>query len=484
MTPVLGLLMLLGVAIGAVATGLPVWSILIGVANIGAGLAVLTGAIEPGIFFALPNRVVGLLESDLLQALPLFAAMGALLNRLPLADTLFRAGLGLSGGSAAGAPASALVLGAVLGPMNGSVSANAIALTRAVEPGLVRAQVKAADRIALISVASTLGVLVPPSLVLILLGDAMMAAHTIALNSTGRMARIINTQDLFRGALLPAALFLIACLAIATVRSLRRREVAPPRDPLSLRDWITAAATLCFIATLLAGVTIGAFYAVEAAAMGAVGLCLAGWLGGGLDGVRLRGALDDTIAMTGALLALLIAATTFTLVFRILGSDRLIASWMAAAPGGTLGIVLIGLGIVAVAAFVLDAFEIIFVLIPIIMPPVLMRAEDAVWVAVLALLVLQTSFLLPPLGYALAMTRSSARERAPLSVIARSLAPYLIAQVLIVAAVIAWPALTHPSGSTLATASPPAASEADIQKRFEQMMPPPLDLPDLGAPKP
>jgi tripartite ATP-independent transporter DctM subunit len=482
-TPILGLLMLLGVALGAVTTGLPVWGILIGVANLGAALTMLTGAIEPGIFFALPNRVVGLLESDLLQALPLFAAMGALLNRLPLADTLFRAGLGVSGGRPTGAPAAALMLGAVLGPMNGSVSANAIALTRSVEPGLTRRHVRPADRIALIAVASTLGVLVPPSLVLILLGDAMMAAHTIALNSTGRIARIVNTQDVFRGAMLPAALFLGACLVIATVRGLRTRGTSTLRERLSLRDWITAGATLCFIATLLAGVASGAFYAVEAAAMGAVGLCLAGWLGGGLDGPRLRGALDDTIAMTGALLALLIAATTFTLVFRILGSDKLIASWMSAAPGGPLGIVLLGLGIVALAAFVLDAFEIIFVLIPIIMPPMLMRADDAVWVAVLTLLVLQTSFLLPPLGYALMMTRSAASAHAPLGAIAKSLAPFLIAQMLIVAAVIAWPALTHPGRSSQAIATQPTASEADIQQRFQQMMPPPLEMPDLGPPK-
>jgi TRAP-type mannitol/chloroaromatic compound transport system permease large subunit len=217
--------------------------------------------------------------------------------------------------------------------------------------------------------------------------------------------------------------------------------------------------------------------------MGAVGLCLAGWLSGGLDGARLRGALDDTIAMTGALLALLIAATTFTLVFRILGSDKLIASWMSAAPGGTLGIVLLGLGIIALAAFVLDAFEIIFVLIPIIMPPMLMRADDAVWVAVLTLLVLQTSFLLPPLGYALMMTRSAASARAPLGAIAKSLAPFLIAQMLIVVAVLTWPALTHPGGSSQAVATQPTASEADIQQRFQQMMPPPLEVPDLGPPK-
>lgn len=480
MSAAIGLLMLAGVAAGALATGLPVWGILIIVANLGAGTAMALGIVDISIFNALPNRVVGLLESDLLQALPLFAAMGALLNRLPLADILFRSGVALGRGRPGAAPVSALLLGALLGPMNGSVSANAMALTQSVEPGLTRSGLGPAERIGLITVASTLGVLVPPSLVLILLGDAMMTAHTIALNATGRMARIVNTQDVFRGALLPAALFLAASLAIALFT---RRDVprSAPGEPLTLRGWLTAAATIGFVAALLGGVASGRFYAVEAAAMGAVGLGLAGVISGTLDGARLRAVLDDTIATTGALLALLLAATTFTLVFRVLGSDKLIASWMQAAPGGAYGIVLLGLAIVAAAAFVLDAFEIIFVLVPIVMPPVLERAEDAVWVAVLTLLVLQTSFLLPPLGYALTMTRNSARGRAPLRQIVQKLAPYLLVQALLLAAVFCWPALTHPF-ETKAAAERPAASESDVQQRFRDMVPAP-DALDLPAPR-
>ena len=137
-----------------------------------------------------PVGIVGLLEADLLQALPLFVFMGALLNRLPLARILFRTALRPFGG----ARGATLALGAILGPMNGSVSANAIALTRAIEPALAEHEVPPAESIALLTIASTLGVLVPPSLVLILLGDAMMAAHTIALTATGRADRIINTQ--------------------------------------------------------------------------------------------------------------------------------------------------------------------------------------------------------------------------------------------------------------------------------------------------
>ncbi len=306
------------------------------------------GIVDISIFNALPNRVVGLLESDLLQALPLFAAMGALLNRLPLADILFRSGVALGRGRPGAAPVSALLLGALLGPMNGSVSANAMALTQSVEPGTdaQRPRPGGADRAhhRRQHARRPGAALARPDL----LGDAMMTAHTIALNATGRMARIVNTQDVFRGACCRRPL----PRGQPRHRALHRRDAprSAPGEPLTLRGWLTAAATIGFVAALLAASRAGASTPSRRRAMGAVGLGLAGLISGTLDGARLRAVLDDTIATTGALLALLLAATTFTLVFRVLGSDKLIASWMQAAPGGAYGIVLLGLAIVAAAA--------------------------------------------------------------------------------------------------------------------------------------
>ncbi|MCP4560980.1 MAG: TRAP transporter large permease subunit [Bosea sp.] len=468
----IGLVMLAGVALGAITTGLPVWGVLISLATLGAAASVALDPSSAALLAALPSRIVGLLEADLLQALPLFVFMGALLNRLPLARILFRTALRPFGG----ARGATLALGAILGPMNGSVSANAIALTRAIEPALAEHEVPPAESIALLTVASTLGVLVPPSLVLILLGDAMMAAHTIALTATGRADRIINTQDVFRGAMLPAGLFLAACLVLAFLHRERGRRLSVPTPG----EAVLALLAVGFIGGLLVGVALGYFYAVEAAAMGAVGLLTAGLLSRQLDLARLKTVLDDTLAMTGALMALLVAATTFTLVFRILGSDRLVASWMEAVPGGSLGILGAGLGLIVLAAFVLDAFEIIFVLVPILLPPILMRVEDAQWVAVLTLLVLQTSFLLPPLGYALTMTRAAATRRAPLRAAMAALAPFILAQLLVTAAVVCWPSLAHLGQSPAPAAAAP--SEADVARRLGEIAPP-AGLMDIAPPK-
>ena len=119
------------------------------------------------------------------------------------------------------------------------------------------------------------------------------------------------------------------------------------------------------------------------------------------------------MATTGTLFSPLLAATTFTLVLRLLGTDKLIEGWIAAMPGGQIAVCAAILGAIFVAAFVLDAFEIIFVAVPILIPPLLIRVPDAVWVSTLVLLTLQASFLLPPVGYALMMTRGILGSEVP-----------------------------------------------------------------------
>ncbi len=485
-----GLVLLVMVMTGAALTGLPVWTILTGVASLGAGIAILTGALDAGVLAVLPGRLVGLLESDILQALPLFAFIGALMNRLPLAALLFRGGVRICGGGATGGAVATLGIGAVLGPMNGSVGANAMALSRAISPRLAAEGLDPPKAVAVIAVASTLGVLVPPSLVLILLADTMMGAHTLALNNTGRAGQVINAQDIFHGALWPAALFLAGAIAVALLISRRNNvrgvssdgEQVSPR--LAMQEWAVVGFTLVFIIILLGGVVTGLFYAVEAAAMGAVGLMLGGWLSRRLDGALLRQVLEDALVITGVLFALLVAATSFTLVFRVFGSDKLIEAWMVAVPGGEPGALLAGLLIIAVSAFALDAFEIIFVIVPLIMPPVLMRVSDAPWVAVLTLMTLQASFLLPPFGYALTMTRAMAARPAALGASIRALLPFFVLQLAMLVAVLAFPALVHPFGAPRPARSLPQLTPDQVNEKFNNLIvPQPQPAFDLPPPR-
>lgn len=473
MATVAGLGMLALVAV-LLTTGLPAYVVLIGASLLSAGLGVAAGALDAVWLTALPARVVGLLENDLLQALPLYVLMGALLNRLPLAGTLFRAGTATLAGSPSGPLVAAVGLGALLAPMNGSVAASVATLSRVVQPNLRERGVPAGQGLAVVCVASTLGVVVPPSLVLILLGDAMMRAHTEAANAAGRMVRIINTQDVFRGALAPAALFLLLCLALAWWSGRRTRPEQPPAPtlPLGAAGWATAVATLVFVVGLLAAVATGHLYAVEAAAMGAVMLLVYGIASRTLDRAAMEGVLHDTMAVTGALFALFVGATTFTLVFRGFGTDRLLDGVVAALPGGPAGATLGVLAMIAASAFVLDAFEIIFVIVPVLMPPLLLRVPDAVWVSVLTLLTLQISFLIPPFGYAVMMVRSTLGASVLMRTLIRSLAPFLAAQALVLGVTLAVPSFVHLMEPEDSTAATPALSDEDALDQLRSMIPP------------
>ena len=178
-----GLALLGLVGVGIIATGLPAAVVLIAVATFGAIIGVVAGTIEGSTLWALPSRLINLFENDLLQALPLYVMMGLLLDRLPVADALYRAGNAVLPRSPSAPLVSGMMLGALLGPMNGSVGASVLGLSRVVSPRLAAEGIPAPNRHAIIAVASTLGVLVPPSLVLILLSDAMLSAHTMAVTA-------------------------------------------------------------------------------------------------------------------------------------------------------------------------------------------------------------------------------------------------------------------------------------------------------------
>ncbi len=474
----LGLLVLVGV--GIVSTGLPAAVVLVAVASFGAVLGVATGAIDVAVLGVLPNRLINLFENDLLQALPLYVTMGLLLDRLPVADALYRAGNAVLPRGPSAPLVSGMMLGALLGPMNGSVGASVLGLSRVVSPRLAAEGLPAPNRHAVIAVASTLGVLVPPSLVLILLSDAMMAAHTMAVTATGRSDRVVNTQDIFHAALVPGGIFLALCLALSWIVG-RTATKLPDRERLTAGQGWLAAVALAALVGLLGGVAFGYFYAVEAAAMGAFALLAAGLATGRLRGAALNKLLNDALALTGALFALLLAATTFTLILRLLGTADLVGKMVSSIPGGDLTAVAVILGVIGISAFVLDAFEIIFVIVPIVIPPLLIRIADARWVSVLVLLTLQSSFLLPPFGYALMMVRGVLKEPVAFRLFLRALWPFLAAQWLLLLLVLFVPQLTHLGQSAGDGSRLPATpmSDEEYNKRLNEMIPLP-ELDDLN----
>ena len=466
-----GLWMLAVVAVALIATGLPAWIVLTGVALAFAGGGLFMGAFSLPILTAVPARLLGLLENDLLQALPLYVLVGALLNHLQLAQTLFRVASRALGRSGAGTALAGLGLGVLLAPMNGSVGASVATLGRTLYPRLAAAGMPAETSAALVCVASTLGVVVPPSLVLILFSDAMMRAHTEAQNVTGATMRIINSQDVFVGALVPAAILLALYIFLTWGLRYRKMPVAPAAAPRpTAREWVTAGVTAVFVASLLISVTLGYLYAVEAAAAGGVALAVFGIATRTLTRPVLGEVLRDTMAITGALFALLVGATVFTLILRVYGTDRWVAAALADLPGGAPATLAVVLASLALCALVLDAFEMIFVVIPVVMPPLLTQIGDATWVAILTLLILQASFLTPPFGYAVLMVRNSVPRKLSTHGLTRALAPYLAAQLAVLALTLAWPTLIWHRNPSELGALPAASSFEDVPPSLERQL--------------
>jgi len=447
-----GLWMLAAVALVMLATGLPAWIVLAGVSLAFAACGVALNVLDASLFSAIPSRLVGLLENDLLQALPLYVLMGVLINRTALADTLFRAARAALAWTRRAVPLAGITLAVLLAPMSGSVGASVAMLSRTLQPRLAAEGMPPERNLALVCVASTLGVVIPPSLVLILLGDAMMRAHTEASHVAAFTGRILNTQDVFHAALVPAAIFLVLCVAIASWQAPREPPDAP-RPRLARGEWITAFAAAALVGTLLVGVALGYLYAVEAAATGGLALAIHSAATRALGGGVFRAVLNETMAISGSLFALLVAATIFTLVQRAFGTDRWLASAFAAAASPSAALAL-GLAALAACALVLDAFEMIFVVVPLVAPAMLARVPDAPWVAVLVLLILQSSFVIPPFGYAVMMARSRSANTVPIRALARALLPFVAAQLAVLALTLALP------GILWRDAGPPAAQAA------------------------
>jgi len=465
----LWMLALLGVLV--VVTRLPVWALLIGVASMSAACGLALGSFDAGILSALTPRVLNLLEHDLLQAMPLYVFVGVLLQRLVVADALFATGERLLRPIGAASPLSALAVGALVAPMNGSVASSSALLSRLVAPRLHR--VPPARALALISAAATIGVVVPPSLVLILLGDAMLRAHTEASNLPGFVLgsqRIINTQDVLHAAALPAAAVLMLWAVVTWLQD--RGASLPHPKPLPFRDAAVAFTAAATIVLLLAGVFSGRLFAVEAAALGGCLLVTTALVTRAFGTAQWKALLADTLASSGALFALLVGATSFSLVFRLFGTDRWLVDLVLASPLQPLATGALVLLAVGLCACVLDAFEMIFVVIPILGPLLILHLGDAQQASVLLLLVLQMSFLLPPLGYAVLMARSrSGLPRVETSTLLPALLPYVLAQVLVASVVFAWPGAAHLLDGPAAPrgAGAPAPSDADIIRQIEEM---------------
>ena len=436
------------IAFALLMLGFPVAFTLVGTAILMAAVGSVLGMFDFHLLSALPLRVVGLMENDLLQAVPLFLYLGVVLERSTLAADLLEGLSSLFGRRAGGIGIASFIIGALFAPMTGAVGATVLTIGLLALPSMLEAGYDKRLASGIVCSAGTLGTILPPSIVLILLGSFMQSATVEA--QLARGATVVNpltVEDLYLGAFGPGALVLGLGISYVALVAYFRPERCPPAPAMLTHPPSFGALIfrlflpLGLIVALLGAIVTGMMYTVEAAASGAIGATIYALARRQLTLDRLAATVQSVMKLTAMMFMLLIGATTFSLVFRGFSGDVYVTHLMSSLPGGTVGPVAVVMAVCFGLGFFLDALEIIFLIVPIAMPPLLFLGADPVWLAVLTAINLQTSFLHPPFGFALFFMRSVAPKSISTGDIYWGAVPFIFVQLIVLALVWAQPAM-------------------------------------------
>src|SRR5262245_44599610 len=422
--------------------GYPVALTLGGVALGFAFLGHWLGLMDLVLLRALPARVFGVMTNEVLIAIPLFVFMGVMLERSGIAEDLLESMGRLFGARAGGLAVAVVLVGVLLAAAKGIVGATVVTMGLIVLPTMLRHGYDPRLAAGTVAATGTLAQIFPPATVLVLLGDQISNAFAAAQLAKGSFSPLpVTVSDLFAGAIIPALtlvlLYLVFVIAVAIVWPKSSPPVphdpAAPRGFALLRRVVEALlAPLALILVVLGSILAGIATPTESASIGAVGaLLLAARRAGTRAFVRevLRPVLHRTAHITCMIFVILIGATLFSLVFRGLGGDDMVHRALADLPGGTAGAVLAVMVAMFLLGFVMDAFEIIFVVVPIIAPALLeMPGVDPVWLGVMMALNLQTSYLHPPLGPTLFYLRGVAPAQITTAHIYVGVIPFVLIQ--------------------------------------------------------
>jgi tripartite ATP-independent transporter DctM subunit len=436
------------IAFALLMLGFPVAFTLVGTAILMAALGSLLGVFDFHLLSALPLRVIGLMENDLLQAVPLFLYLGVVLERSTLAADLLEGMGGLFGARAGGIGIASIIIGALFAPMTGAVGATVLTIGLLALPSMLGAGYDKRLASGIVCSAGTLGTILPPSIVLILLASFMQSATVEAQLARGEtVVNPLTIENLYLGAFGPGVLVLGLGVAYVALVAYFRPERCPPAPAVLAHPPSFGAlifrlfVPLALIVALLGAIITGMMYTVEAAATGAIGATLYALARRQLTLRRLAETVQSVMKLTAMVFMLLIGATTFSLVFRGFSGDVYVTHLLSSLPGGTVGPVAVVMAVCFGLGFFLDALEIIFLVVPIAMPPLLFLGADPVWLAVLTAINLQTSFLHPPFGFALFFMRSVAPKSISTGDIYWGAVPFIFVQLIVLALVWAQPAM-------------------------------------------
>ena len=415
--------MMFGVVLLFIFTGYPVAFSLGGTALVFSVLGVQYGYFDWPYLLAMPERTFGIMSNYVLLAVPFFIFMGTMLEKSRLAEDLLET-IGLLFGPVRGGLAFAVVfVGALLAAATGVIGASVVAMGLISLPIMLRHGYDKSLATGVIAASGTLGQIIPPSVVLVVLADQLG----------------VSVGDLFVGSLTPGIL-LAGLYALYVAGTALVRPAAAPALPIEARTmplrelmrkvWLVMLPPLLLIVVVLGSIFMGVATPTEAGALGALGAILIAGASRRLSRPAMRDTMESTMRLTTMVVFLLIGSTAFALVFRGLFGDVWIENMLHNLPGGKLGALVAANLLIFLLGFFIDFFEIAFIVIPLLAPTFAKMGIDLVWFGVMVGMNLQTSFLTPPFGFALFYLRGVTPQDVRTTDIYRGVVPFIIIQII------------------------------------------------------
>lgn len=417
--------------------GYPVAFSLAGTGLIFAGIGYELGVFDLALFTGLASRYFGTMTNEVLVAVPLFVFMGVMLERSKIAEALLVTMGQLFGAMRGGLGLSVILVGGLLAASTGIVGATVVTMGLLSLPAMMRAGYEPKLAAGIICASGTLGQIIPPSTVLIFLGDMLQAANTTGQLALGNQTPDpISVGELFVGAMIPGlslvALYMIWVLIKAVIDPKSCPALvmtAEEKAGLGRRVVFALVPPLLLIFAVLGSILAGIATPTESASVGAVGAMVLAVMNRQFTMKVLNEVMRSTMTISSMVFVILLGASVFSLVFRGLGGERMVEDVLEAMPGEAFGAVFAVMALMFVLGFFLDTFEIIFIVVPITAPVLIKMGVDPLWLGVMMGVNLQTSFLTPPFGFSLFYLRGVASRLMTTADIYRGVVPFVALQI-------------------------------------------------------
>ncbi|MGY6697283.1 MAG: TRAP transporter large permease [Roseinatronobacter sp.] len=435
--------------IGFLLIGFPVAFTLAGTSILFAYLGLYFGVFDMSNLRALAGRYTGYMINEVLVAVPLFIFMGVMLERSKIAEQLLSVMGKLFGNLRGGLGISVILVGALLAASTGVVGATVVTMGLISLPAMMRAGYDPKLACGAICASGTLGQIIPPSTVLIFMGDMIAGMNSQVQMSLGNFApKTVSVGDLFAGAILPGLLLVVLYISYIIFKAITDPQSCPatpvpPEEKKGLWKEVLSALVppLLLIGAVLGSILGGIATPTEAASVGAVGATLLAAARWRLSFSVFSEVARRTAVVTSMIFIILFGASVFAIVFRQMGGDNLVREFLTSMPGGAMGAMITVMLIMFVLGFILDTFEIIFIVLPITAPTLLLLGVDPVWLGVMIGVNLQTSFLTPPFGFSLFYLRGVAPNSVSTMMIYKGAVPFVVLQIVAIAFLFVFPGL-------------------------------------------